>query len=44
VRLGLAVDFLPRTHWNVGLSFYRDRERRSGLVTKTLLAQLHLYL
>jgi hypothetical protein len=43
-RLALAANLLPRTHWNVGLSYYRDKSRESDLVTKTFLAQLHLYL
>jgi hypothetical protein len=44
VRLALNANLLPRTHWNIGLSFYRDRTRANDLVTKTFLAQLHLYL
>jgi hypothetical protein len=44
VRLAFEADLLPRTHWNVDVSFYRDKARASGRVTKTLLAQLHLYL
>jgi hypothetical protein len=43
-RLAFAANLLPRTHWNVGLSYYRDRNRANDLVTKTFLAQLHLYL
>jgi hypothetical protein len=45
-RLAFEVDFLPRTHWNVDLSFYRDRTRGADAVTvtKIFLAQLHLYL
>jgi hypothetical protein len=41
-RLALAADLLPRTHWNVNLSYYRDRA--FDATTSTLLAQLHLYL
>ena len=41
-RLSLAADLLPRTHWNVNVSWYHDRA--SGSTTSTLLAQLHLYL
>jgi hypothetical protein len=41
-RLSLAADWLPRTHWNVNISWYHDRT--SGSSTSTLLAQLHLYL
>lgn len=44
VRLAFEADLLPRTHWNVDLSFYRDQTRGSGEVTKIFLAQLHLYL
>ncbi len=44
LRLGLELNLLPRTHWNVDLSYYRDRARLTGLVSKTTLAQLHLYL
>lgn len=43
-RTAFALDLLPRTHWNLGLSYYRDKDRRSNRVTKTLLAQLFLYL
>ena len=42
-RAGAAIDWLPRTHVNVGVLYYRDKDRRSDAVTKTLLAQLHLY-
>jgi hypothetical protein len=44
VRLALEADLLPRTHWNVGLSYYHDRARASGFTYQTLLTQLHLYL
>jgi hypothetical protein len=43
-RWALEADLLPRTHWNLGLSYYRDKARSTGFVYKTLLAQLHLYL
>ena len=43
-RLLLGVDLLPRTHWNVNLSYYRDRNVTNDLLTKILLVQLHLYL
>jgi hypothetical protein len=43
-RLAFEANLLPRTRWNVDVSFYRDRGRVTGLVTRTLLAQLHLYL
>jgi hypothetical protein len=41
-RLSFAADLLPRTHWNVNLSYYHDHA--FGTSTSTLLAQLHLYL
>jgi hypothetical protein len=41
-RLAFAADLLPRTHWNLNVSCYRDRA--SGVSTSTLLAQLHLSL
>jgi hypothetical protein len=44
VRLNLEANLLPRTHWNVGISYYHDRARLSGLTYETLLFQLHLYL
>lgn len=40
-RLALGATLLPRTHWNVGLSYYRDRVL--GTSTSVFLAQLHLY-
>ena len=44
VRMVVGVNLLPRTHWNVVLNWYRDRDRRSDATARTLLAQLHLYL
>ena len=44
VRLKFEANVLPRTHWNVDIAYYRDRNRRSGLVTHLLMSQLHLYL
>ncbi|HSD28191.1 MAG TPA: hypothetical protein VLL75_12880 [Vicinamibacteria bacterium] len=44
VRLALEADLLPRTHWNVRLSHYRDATRGTGFTYETLLAQLHLSL
>ena len=41
-RLVLAADLLPRTHWHVNVSYYR--ERSLAVTASTLLAQLHLYL
>ena len=41
-RLAFAADLLPRTHWNVNVSYYHDHAFDAA--TSTLLAQLHLYL
>ena len=41
-RLVFGADILPRTHWNVNVSYYRDRA--FDISTSTLLLQLHLYL
>ncbi len=41
-RLAFEADLLPRTHWNVGLSYYHDHAFDAS--TSTLLTQLHLYL
>ena len=41
-RLAIAADLLPRTHWNVNISYYRDRTL--DISTSVLLAQLHVYL
>ena len=43
-RMVFEANLLPRTHWNVDVSYYRDKNRVSDLVSKTFLAQLHLYL
>ena len=43
-RLAFSLNLLPRTHWNLGASYYRDQDRATSAVTKTFLAQLHLYL
>jgi hypothetical protein len=43
-RWVVGADFLPRTHWNVNLAYYRDRDRRNDIVSKTVLLQLHLYI
>ena len=43
-RMVYGLDFYPRTHWHVNLSYYRDHRRFGDLHTRTLLAQLHLYL
>jgi hypothetical protein len=41
-RLAIEADLLPRTHWNVDVSYYHDHAANAG--SSTLLAQLHLYL
>jgi hypothetical protein len=44
VRIVMAATFLPRTHFDIDASFYRDRYNFSKTVTNTSLLQLHLYL
>jgi hypothetical protein len=41
-RLEFAAVLLPRTHWNVNVSYYRDHT--SDVSTSTLLTQLHLFM
>ena len=43
-RLALSLDLLPRTHWNVDLSYYRDHSTPSDMGSTIVLTQLHLYL
>ena len=43
-RLLFEADLLPRTHWNVGVSYYHDHNHTTERDTSTLLTQLHLYL
>jgi hypothetical protein len=43
-RLNLGLNLLPRTHWNVELSFYRDKIRGTDTSVKSYLIQLHFYL
>jgi hypothetical protein len=43
-RVVFEADLLPRTHWNVGLSYYHDRNHTDAVTTSTLLLQLHAYL
>ena len=43
-RLALEADLLPRTHWNVNINYYRDRNATFDVSTLTLLLQLHVYL
>jgi hypothetical protein len=42
-RLSVAAVLLPRTHWNVNVSYYRTRNRTLALTTSTALVQLHVY-
>ena len=44
VRFAVGLNLLPRTHWNVVVNGYHDRDRKTDGTAKTLLAQLHLYL
>lgn len=44
LRFGVGTVILPRTHFNVNVSYYRDRNRTSDVTTQIFLAQLHLYL
>jgi len=44
LRLNFGLNLLPRTHWNVVLSYYHDRDRSTDRSSNTWLAQLHLYL
>ena len=44
LRFGVGGVFLPRTHFNLNLHYYRDRNRTSEITTQILLLQLHLYL
>ncbi|MFI5183654.1 MAG: hypothetical protein ACHQNV_04590 [Vicinamibacteria bacterium] len=43
-RMVFEANLLPRTHWNVDASYYRDKSRLNDIVTKTFLLQLHLYI
>jgi hypothetical protein len=44
LRFGVGGVFLPRTHFNVNVHYYRDRNRTSEITTQIVLLQLHLYL
>lgn len=44
LRFGVGAVFLPRTHFNVNVHYYRDRNKTSEITTQILLLQLHLYL
>jgi hypothetical protein len=43
-RWSAGASLFPRTHWNVGLTFYRDKVENAASAVETFLAQLHLYL
>lgn len=43
-RLALSADLLPRTHWNVNINYYRDRNTANAVTSRIFLAQFHLYL
>jgi hypothetical protein len=43
VRFNVGLNLLPRTHWNVVVSFYNDHDRVTGNSARTFLAQLHFY-
>jgi hypothetical protein len=43
-RMVVGLNLLPRTHWNVVLNWYHDRDRKTDETARTLLAQLHVYL
>ena len=42
-RINVGLNLLPRTHWNVVVSFYNDHDRTTGDSARTFLAQLHFY-
>jgi len=44
LRLGLGAVLLPRTHFNVNVTYYRDRNRTNDITSNIFLAQFHLYL
>ena len=43
-RLVFGATLLPRTHWNVNLTYARDHNYDFDVSTDTLMAQLHLFL
>lgn len=43
MRWAFSATFLPRTHWNANVTFYRDKPSAS-IPIKTWLLQLHWYL
>ena len=44
LRFGVGTVILPRTHFDVNVNYYRERNRTSEIITQIFLAQLHLYL
>lgn len=44
LRTAFTLQWLPRTHWNGVLTYYRDVPRGTGVTVHTVLTQLHLYL
>ena len=44
VPMLVGADLLPRTYWNVDVSYYMDRNRPGDPAVTILLAQLHLYI
>jgi hypothetical protein len=44
LRFGVGTVILPRTHFNVNVSYYNDRNRTSDITSHIFLAQFHLYL
>ena len=44
LRWSTSAVFLPRTHWNANVTFYRERSVGSETSLKTVLLQLFLYL
>jgi hypothetical protein len=44
LRFGIGAVFLPRTHFNANVHYYRDRNQTSDITTEILLVQLHMYL
>jgi hypothetical protein len=41
-RISVGADLLPRTHWNVNVSYYLDRA--FDAMASTLVAQVHLFM
>jgi hypothetical protein len=43
-RWSVGANLLPRTHWNIDITFYRDTTEDVDDSLDTFLAQLHIYL